>query len=302
MRRWLEKQEHHVRIVENGKAAVAALANDQFDVALLDVEMPEMDGLQAARVIRARERREGGHVPLIVVTAYAMKGDRERCLRAGFDGYISKPVQVDELYETIDRLTGRAVEIEDPARLSLGASPGSLLVTPTPGGSQDLPPPSTSSMSDGGPISVAPDFEERRSTVVPGMPLFDRTKALERTGGDTELLRELVDVFLEECPRWSADIGEAVAAGDARKLRRAAHTLKGAVDSFGARSVYDAALALEKMARANNLGSAAETHFMLRAHLDGLIAELAEFMRESSPGEPGSPPPRESQGREVTRW
>ncbi|WP_159397916.1 response regulator [Sorangium cellulosum] len=281
MRRWLERQGHHVHIVENGRLAVEKIASGQYDVALLDVEMPEMDGLQAARAVRARERREGGHMPLIVVTAYAMKGDRERCLRAGFDGYVSKPVQVEELYDMIDRLAAgpSSLEIEDPARLSLGAPGSSTSLTPVP-----------SSTFESGPASSRSDERTAGSpSSMAARPMFDRTRALERTGGDADLLRELVEVFLEECPRWMAEIDEAVTAGDARKLQRAAHTLKGAVDSFGARSAFEAAFTLEKMARANQLGSLAEAQFALRAQIDRLLPELVAFVREGTSVEPPAP-------------
>ncbi|WP_437732750.1 response regulator [Sorangium sp. So ce1335] len=277
MRRWLERQGHHVHIVENGRLAVEKIATGQYDVALLDVEMPEMDGLQAARAVRARERREGGHMPLIVVTAYAMKGDRERCLRAGFDGYVSKPVQVEELYDMIDRLAAgpSSLEIEDPASLSLGA-PSSYPSVP-------------SASLDNGPPSTRSERLTSSPSSITSRPMFDRTRALERTGGDADLLRELAEVFLEECPRWMAEIDEAVTAGDARKLQRAAHSLKGGVDSFGARAAFEAAFALEKMARANELGSLAEAQFALRAQIERLIPELAAFMREGSPADAASP-------------
>jgi two-component system, sensor histidine kinase and response regulator len=291
MRRWLERQAHRVHIVENGKAAVAALETEQYDVALLDVEMPEMDGIQAARAVRARERREGGHVPLIVVTAYAMKGDRERCLRAGFDGYVSKPVQVEELYDMIDRLAQPSSLVDDdPARVWLGPAPTSISPVPA------------SSAGDEAPISVGSDRLDRSSGSSPSLrPMFNRTKALERTGGDADLLRELAEVFLDECPRWLADIGEAIDAGDARKLQRAAHTLKGGVDSFGARSAFEAALSLEKMARTSELGGSAEAYFALRAQVDRLVPELAAFVREAPPETKG-PAEGERSGSEETRW
>ncbi|WP_129353991.1 response regulator [Sorangium cellulosum] len=295
MRRWLERQDHRVHIVENGRIAVEKIATGQYDVALLDVEMPEMDGLQAARAVRARERREGGHMPLIVVTAYAMKGDRERCLRAGFDGYVTKPVQVEELYDMIDRLVAGppTLDIDDTTRLSLGAPGSSPSHTPVPTSPLDSAPPSARS-------------DDRRTSspsVFASRPMFDRTRALERTGGDADLLRELAEVFLEECPRWMADIDEAVSAGDARKLQRAAHSLKGGVDSFGARGAFEAAFALEKMARNSDLGGLPEAQFALRAQIERLIPELAAFVRE---GAPADPPPKEPGERpsdsEVTRW
>jgi CheY-like chemotaxis protein len=104
--RLLEKQEHMVVIVSNSREVLAALEQQLFDLVLMDVQMPEMDGLEATGAIRARERVNGGHIPIIAMTAHAMKGDAERCLTAGMDAYISKPMKADELYATIDRLGG----------------------------------------------------------------------------------------------------------------------------------------------------------------------------------------------------
>ena len=98
----LEMRGHQVHIANNGQEAVAALAAAAFDVVLMDVQMPEMDGFEATAALRARERAQGGHVPIIAMTAHAMKGDRERCLAAGMDGYLAKPIQPDELYAAVE--------------------------------------------------------------------------------------------------------------------------------------------------------------------------------------------------------
>lgn len=100
--RLLEKRGHTVVAVQNGREAVNALDNEAFDVALIDVQMPEMDGLQATGIIRQRELESGGrHLPIIALTAHAMTGDRERCLAAGMDGYAAKPIDSAELFATI---------------------------------------------------------------------------------------------------------------------------------------------------------------------------------------------------------
>jgi len=94
-----------VVIVENGREALAALEQPDFggfDLILMDVQMPDMDGFEATAIIRAREHSSGGHLPIIAMTAHAMKGDKERCLAAGMDGYVSKPIQVEEFFATID--------------------------------------------------------------------------------------------------------------------------------------------------------------------------------------------------------
>jgi CheY-like chemotaxis protein len=95
--RLLQKMGHHVVLANNGKEAVEAVERESFDLVLMDVQMPEMGGLEATVAIRLREARTGGHLPIVAVTAHAMKGDRERCLEAGMDGYVTKPLRTQEL-------------------------------------------------------------------------------------------------------------------------------------------------------------------------------------------------------------
>ncbi|MBD3181476.1 response regulator [Candidatus Poribacteria bacterium] len=98
----LEKQGNNVYLASNGKEALKALENSDFDLIFMDIQMPLMDGLEATRKIREREKNSGKHTPIIAMTAYAMKGDKERCLEAGMDSYISKPVKAREIQETIE--------------------------------------------------------------------------------------------------------------------------------------------------------------------------------------------------------
>jgi CheY-like chemotaxis protein len=102
--RLLEKQGHRVTVVDNGLAALAIVAQQPFDLVLMDVQMPEMDGLETTAAIRAQEYGTGRHLPIIALTSHAMQGDQERCFAAGVDAYVSKPMKVDELYAAIDRL------------------------------------------------------------------------------------------------------------------------------------------------------------------------------------------------------
>jgi signal transduction histidine kinase/CheY-like chemotaxis protein/HPt (histidine-containing phosphotransfer) domain-containing protein len=123
----LEKQGHTVVIANNGREALAALEKDAFDLVLMDVQMPGMDGLEATAALRRREQGTGRHVPIIALTAHAMKGDRERCLAAGMDGYLSKPIQARELFRVIGEVlsTPRAVAPSQGALVTI--NPASIL-------------------------------------------------------------------------------------------------------------------------------------------------------------------------------
>jgi CheY-like chemotaxis protein len=101
--RLLEKRGHRIEVAINGREALAALRKASFDLVLMDVQMPEMDGFEATAAIRAREKsgRAQSHQPIIALTAHAMKGDREKCLAAGMDGYLTKPIRAEELDEVL---------------------------------------------------------------------------------------------------------------------------------------------------------------------------------------------------------
>jgi signal transduction histidine kinase/DNA-binding response OmpR family regulator len=113
--RLLEKQGHHVTVAPDGREALAALDRENFDVVLMDVQMPEMDGFETTAAIRTRERDSGRHLPIIAMTAHAMQGDRERCLAVGMDSYISKPINVRELIELLEKFSDAAQDEVSPA-------------------------------------------------------------------------------------------------------------------------------------------------------------------------------------------
>jgi CheY-like chemotaxis protein/HPt (histidine-containing phosphotransfer) domain-containing protein len=199
-------------VVGSGKEALAVFDREEFDLVLMDVQMPEMDGFAATAAIRAREQQRGTHVPIIAMTAYAMKGDRERCLEAGMDGYIPKPVRARELYQMIEDLA------PPPAAWEREPDP---MADPTNG--------------------------------------LDWSAALEYVGGDYNLLAELVQLSLAECPRWLAALRRAIAERNIMEAVRMAHNLKGAMKHFGARDAWETAERLEDRTRQGDLSSADET-------------------------------------------
>jgi two-component system, sensor histidine kinase and response regulator len=301
--RLLDKQGHAVTVVQNGKEALAALGQSPFDLVVMDGHMPVMDGFEAVAAIRAREKGTALHLPVLVTTAYAMKGDRERCLAAGFDEYVRKPFEPAELYEAIARLTAGKAPARRSVRAEVDGSPPfasekhrARRVTPgrpglplrrmTPagramirrvtapnGGSE----PSPAALRGGAPLST----RFRSGTPAPPLP-FDEETALARVGGDREMLKDLIGIFLEEYPKWLTDIRMAVAAGDAPGLRLAAHTVKGAVDHCGASAAFDAALRLERLGHSGTLSGAVEATSALEREIERLRPVLAAFAR----GEP----------------
>jgi PAS domain S-box-containing protein len=224
--RLLEKLGHQVVLAADGREAVAAWEREPFDLVLMDVQMPEMGGFEATAEIRRREEATGRHTPIIALTARAMKGDRERCLEAGMDAYVAKPIQAQELAHAIHAL---------------------LPETPAP-----LPP------------EPPPDG-------------VDAHQALRSVGGDRDLLRELVQVFRESCPEMMAKVRAAVATGSGPQLRQAAHTLKGAVGTFGKGQTYEACLRLEEMGRGGDLAGAGVALEELEKALAGLLPALGEL-------------------------
>src|SRR6202022_1671902 len=105
--RLLEKRGHRVVVAGNGREALDALEKGNFDLVLMDVQMPEMDGLEATASIREKEKTSGLHQPIIALTAHAMKGDREKCLAAGMDGYLTKPIRPPELDQILEEHAAR---------------------------------------------------------------------------------------------------------------------------------------------------------------------------------------------------
>jgi CheY-like chemotaxis protein len=221
----LSARGHDVTVAGNGVDAVAAAEHQRFDVILMDVQMPLMGGLDATAMIRERERQTGRHTRIVAMTAHAMTGDRERCLAAGMDGYLSKPIDPQRLYATLEQ--------DAPS-----ASPA-VAVT---------------SLHAAGPVA--------------------RESLLARVGYDEDLLSDVIQVFLADCPKRLVAIHAAVQAGDPGRLREAAHALKGAAGNVSAAALFDAASTLERMAADDRL-NAVEA---VEAGWQRLSAEAARVM------------------------
>lgn len=249
MRRLFEKKGHETVVVDNGITAVAKLTSEHFDAGLLDVMMPGCDGLTAARRIRDHERVAGGHIPLIAVTAHAVLGDKEQCLGAGYDAYLTKPIGTTELFETVSSLIRNSLtEVESPSSAPCPSIPFST---------RDM--------------------------------WFDSKQAIRNAGGDRELSRELVEVFLKEYPVWLAEMRTALSNGDSELLHRIAHTIKGATMQCGIVGAHDLSLTLERFGEDGRLGDARPIVDELWATLQRAEPLLRAFVATDSTVPPGQP-------------
>ncbi|HVQ76632.1 MAG TPA: response regulator, partial [Candidatus Binatia bacterium] len=258
--RMLECQGHAATVVEHGQDAVTALAREAFDLVLMDVQMPVMDGLAATHAIREQEadiragRRlapagsafachhgAGHHIPIVAMTANVMEGDRATCLAAGMDDYVPKPVTASLLADAI-------------ARVVAGAGNGG------PGGAAGVENPA----------------------VAAARPVADMALALGRLDGDRKLLNEIAGLFLDGLPALLGELRSAVASGDAARVSRAAHSLKGSVATFGAPEAVRLALALERPSQPGGLADASALP-ALEAELELVAAELATWRSQEDP-------------------
>jgi PAS domain S-box-containing protein len=232
----LEDRGHSVVLAANGRQALGALERERFDAVLMDVHMPEMDGFEATRAIREKEETTGERLPIIAMTANAMKGDREECLEAGMDDYVAKPVRSRELFEAVEKFAAVA---DTASAREQPAAPRS-----------------------------------RRDQ--PASDVFDPRDFEENVGG-AELMRDLIDIFDDECDALLARIESASASGDAEALQEAAHALKGMVGSYGARHALNQAKQLDSLARDGNVARARAELPRLRASIDQLRRALRDF-------------------------
>ena len=242
----LEKEGHEPVVVNNGREAIECFEKGGFDLILMDVQMPVMGGIEAAQAIRVREQRRtfvfaGGwrHTPIIALTAHAMAGDREACLAAGMDDYLTKPLRRDDLRAAIDRAMEAATD-DDATTATRVVQPG--------GGGADL-------------------------------ANIDRTRDL--LDGDEAAITAVIDVFLRDAESYLGEVDAALAAGDADRLMRAAHTVKGAVAIFDALPATDAAIRVELAARRGDLAVARRDADDLRAETRRLAKYLAGLRAES---------------------
>jgi two-component system, sensor histidine kinase and response regulator len=206
----LQRRGHTVEVADNGMQALDLMRRSKFDLALLDVEMPLMDGVQVTTAIRALEQGSRAHLPIVAMTAHALREDRERYLRAGMDAYLAKPFDTRQFVEIVEQF-GRQT-------------------------------PPQSACTDASANTGPGDTKTEKKCL-------DFEAALRRLDGDTQLFNELAGFFAEDSPALLEAIRAGLQRHDARTVERAAHSLKGLVATFGSEAAFESASSIEKLAQ-----------------------------------------------------
>ena len=260
--RALTKEGHTVEVAENGRRVLERIQNERFDVVLMDVQMPDLDGLQVAAAIRAQERGTMRHLPIIALTAHAMKGDRERCLKAGMDGYVSKPVRLEELHKALAAI--QPLHAVGEGKADLRRMPNSPMTND----------PNKTGLGIGKLGIGKLGIEDKGD---PPKAVFDEAAALAAVDGDREFLALLASTFLRDCPRWLAEIEAGLASGETGRINRAAHSLKGGTYVLAAPTVTQAAERLEELAASGNLAECVLAYPALAREVEQLRNSLSVF-------------------------
>jgi len=219
--RLLEKLGHTVTIVDNGKLAVSKSETGEFDLIVMDVQMPEMDGLEATRAIREREKCGGKRLPILALTAHAAAEDCDRCLATGMDGYVSKPIRLAALQESIAQVLGTVRDQDGTQRVEETQHPASV---PT---------------------------KQETITVPPG--LINERKVLAGLGGDRELMAEVLRLFIDDSARLMREMHTAVARQNSEAIRQVAHALKGSIANLSSGAARELAAQIEQLGKGGEL-------------------------------------------------
>jgi two-component system sensor histidine kinase/response regulator len=247
--RLLGKAGHTVCVASDGRKAVEAYEREQFDLVLMDVQMPRVSGFEATAAIREKQRASGQRIPIIAMTAHAIKGDREKCLEAGMDHYVTKPIDPRRLFAAINEVLG-------------GTS---------------YSPNNTSFISKS---STVEKNHSRNSSL--HVARVDRDVLFGRVDGDRALLKDIVLLFLEDTPKLLQELRLAIEQGDAHGMSRAAHTLKGAVGNFGAARASELTRSIEAAIRQGDFAATNELFPQLDAELTALFPELSDIIAEDA--------------------
>jgi CheY-like chemotaxis protein len=234
-------------VTANGAEAIQALANTPYDLVLMDVQMPVMDGYETTRRIRDAQSAVLNHaIPIIATTAHALHGDRDRCLAAGMNDYLAKPIDPQTLSELIIRwLAVKRKDAAETQTASSNPSAADIAAKPT---QAEVPP--------------------------QNLAVFNRTILLDRVMDDAELARDVLEAFLVDIPRQIHLLKNCVQAGDLNGCGRRAHSIKGAAANIGAERLRATAFELENLSKAGDATTLQPLVVLLETQFESLTVEI----------------------------
>lgn len=250
----LNEHGHKVTVAENGLEALELLEQQTFDIVLMDVQMPKMDGFEAVARIREREQQTGGHQQIIAMTAHAIQGDRERCLDGGMDDYVSKPIRREDLFIALATAAEKAGTSTE-SREASDKSPEPQVDSRTESSSDESPSPGDD---------------------VPHVCL-DRLR--NQLSGDRSHVRMITESYVEETEEHLTGISDSIQSGDWKEVRRRAHTIKGAMRMFEADDAARTAENVEELAAAGGGNDAASLLAELDGNVRSVLSRLKQMMK-----------------------
>ena len=250
--RLLQQMGYRATVAANGAQALAALDGQPFDLIFMDVQMPEMDGLEATRQIRARQKDQAAHpnykpaIAIVAMTASAMTGDREKCLAAGMDDYLAKPVRPEDVRAIVERWGPLATRNEPGEGETDSAAANQIMTMQTNPAKDEVPP-------------------------------VDMARLNDFTEGNPENLRELVTLYLKQTSEQVAQLNAAVSAGNAADVRRIAHSCAGASATCGMARILPLLRELERQGYEEKLTNAAELTVQVGREFELIRKTLAPY-------------------------
>jgi CheY-like chemotaxis protein/HPt (histidine-containing phosphotransfer) domain-containing protein len=242
MVRLLQRLGHQVWVAEHGQEAIDLVRRLTFDLIFMDVQMPKIDGFRATAAIRRLQESQHRRIPIVAVTAHTMPGDRRRCLAAGMDAHLSKPINFQQLTALVETMSRRAKSSPPPPPGQPGRSP------------------------------------QPREEGSPETPLFDYRAAVARLDNDDGLFDEMIRFFCDDSPGLLRQLRIAIVAGDPRALQRAAHSLRGLAATFDATAAVAAGRHVEELGAAGNLAEAESALAALEFEVRRLCLALTDFL------------------------
>ncbi len=238
----LERQGHKVTLANNGVEVLQIMKKDNFDIIFMDVQMPQMDGYETTICIRENEKETNTHIPIIAMTAHAMKMHRDKCTEAGMDYYVSKPIKIEEVFSLLSQIfEGKEIVLQK------------------------------------GKAELEKEKQENAEALN-----YDRTFFSEQCANDESLMKELVKLFLKSIDMQLSGLQQAALASEAKEINRISHKMRGSISPFGAKEIGGILLKIETCSKQDNLSGIEDDVTVVLQKIYLLKNDLNDFLNDNA--------------------